>query len=586
MTIFDFLTMLGGLGMFLFGMSVMGEGLERQAGGKMKNILERLASNKVMGVLLGIVVTAIIQSSSATTVMVVGFVNSGIMQLAQAINIIMGANVGTTATAWLMSLTGLEGESFIVQILKPTTFSPVLALIGVGLYMFSKKRKHKDIGTIMLGFAILMFGMDTMSGAVAGLKNVPAFTNLMVAFTNPILGVLVGAVLTAVIQSSSASVGILQALSSTGKITFQAAIPIIMGQNIGTCVTALISSVGTNKNARRTALVHLYFNLIGTTVFLVAYYSLNAVFNFAFPPSINQAGIAIVHTVFNVLATAVLIPFSGLLEKLALLTIKDDAKSRHEENFELLDDRLLATPSVAVSQCTKLTKDMGELTVSSLNDAVSLFYKYDEELAARVEASEKQIDQYEDKLGSFLVKLSGRRLSSEDGQIVSKLLHVIGDFERISDHAASIMKSSREMNEKNIAFSSDAIKEMAVLIHAVEEAMSTAILSFEENDVVLAARVEPLEQVTDNLRNELKARHVLRLQKNQCTIELGFIYSDLIADFERVADHASNIAVCVIQVSKNIFDTHEYLETLKASGEDSYMKLYESYLKKYDLNAI
>jgi len=586
MTIFDALTMLGGLALFLFGMSVMGEGLERQAGGKMKDTLERLASSKMKGVFLGLIVTAIIQSSSATTVMVVGFVNSGIMQLGQAINIIMGANIGTTATTWLLSLTGLQGDSFLVQIFKPTTFSPLVALAGVALYMFSKNRKHKDIGTIMLGFAILMFGMDTMSGAVEGLKDVPAFTNLMTAFTNPILGVLVGAVLTAVIQSSSASVGILQALSSTGKITFQAAIPIIMGQNIGTCVTAMISSVGTNKNARRTALVHLYFNLIGTTVFLLVYYTLNAIIQFSFPPSIDKLGIAIVHTAFNVFSALILIPFSSWLEKLARMTIKDDPKNKYEESFELLDDRLLATPSVAVSQCTKLTKDMGELAVSSLNDAVSLFYNYDAQLVSRVEETEKQIDQYEDKLGSFLVKLSGRQLSMEDSQIVSKLLHVIGDFERISDHALNITRSSKEMFEKKIVFSPDAKKELAVLIHAVEEAMGMAILSFEENDVALASKVEPLEQVTDHLRNELKARHIARLQKNQCTIELGFIYSDLIGDFERVADHASNIAVCVIQVSKNIFDTHEYLEEIKSSGEDSYMKLYEGYLKKYDMNAV
>ena len=586
MDIFAVFELVGGLAMFLYGMNVMGDGLEKQAGGKLKTILEKMTSNPVKGFLLGLAVTAVIQSSSATTVMVVGFVNAGIMKLRQAIGIIMGANVGTTVTAWILSLTGLEGDSFIVQILKPSTFSPLVAFIGIVMIMFFKKESLRNIGAIAMGFAVLMFGMDMMSAAVKPLRDIPEFTSILTMFSNPILGVLAGAVLTAVIQSSSASVGILQALSDTGSVTFSSAVPIILGQNIGTCVTALLSSVGTNKNARRAAVVHLYFNLIGTTLFLVLFYAAHAILDFSFfSLPIDRMGISVVHTLFNLVSTLTLLPFAGLLEKLALLTIRDDGKDEKRKvlDEDLLDERFLASPSVAIFQSQKMTRSMATLAQSCLHQAISLIGNYDEQVAHAIEEGEDQIDLYEDKLGSYLVHLSGKSLTLQESHEVSKLLHVIGDFERIGDHAVNILKSAKEMKDKKFVFSDDAKKELDTISSAIEEVVHLATEAFIRDDLAMASQVEPLEQVVDNMKNELRARHISRLQAGECTIHNGFVFSDLITNFERVADHCSNIGVCLLRIAEDTFDTHEYLNHIKDGHNDSFEKNYQKYKEKYSL---
>ena len=586
MDIFAVFELVGGLAMFLYGMNVMGDGLEKQAGGKLKTILEKMTSNPVKGFLLGLAVTAVIQSSSATTVMVVGFVNAGIMKLRQAIGIIMGANVGTTVTAWILSLTGLEGDSFIVQILKPSTFSPLVAFIGIVMIMFFKKESLRNIGSIAMGFAVLMFGMDMMSAAVKPLQNVPEFTSILTMFSNPILGVLAGALLTAVIQSSSASVGILQALSDTGSVTFSSAVPIILGQNIGTCVTALLSSVGTNKNARRAAVVHLYFNLIGTTLFLVLFYAAHAILDFSFfSLPIDRMGISVVHTLFNLVSTLTLLPFAGLLEKLALLTIRDDGKDEKRKvlDEDLLDERFLASPSVAIFQSQKMTRSMATLAQSCLHQAISLIGNYDEQVAHAIEEGEDQIDLYEDKLGSYLVHLSGKSLTLQESHEVSKLLHVIGDFERIGDHAVNILKSAKEMKDKKFVFSDDAKKELDTISSAIEEVVRLATEAFIRDDLAMATQVEPLEQVVDNMKNELRARHISRLQAGECTIHNGFVFSDLITNFERVADHCSNIGVCLLRIAEDTFDTHEYLNHIKDGHNDSFEKNYQKYKEMYSL---
>ena len=582
MNIFDVLSLFGGLALFLFGMSVMGDGLEKSAGSKLKTILERLTSSPLKGFVLGLAVTAVIQSSSATTVMVVGFVNSGIMSLRQAIGIIMGANVGTTVTSWILSLSGIQGDSFFVKMLKPSSFSPILAVLGIVLYMFVKSSKKKDIGSILLGFAVLMFGMDTMSSAVAPLKDVPEFTNILLLFSNPILGVLAGAVLTAIIQSSSASVGILQALSATGQITFGSAIPIILGQNIGTCATAMLSSVGTNKNARRTAVVHLYFNIIGTLVFLTGFYALKTIFDFQFVnDAINQVGIAVVHTVFNLTCTAVMLPFAGVLERLACATIKDEENA--EDEFQLLDERLMVTPPVAIEQCRKLTIKMAEKSERAMDQALSLVRNFDPEVYNTVRETESRIDVYEDRLGTYLVKLSAHSLSQSDSREVSRLLHTIGDFERISDHAVDIAKAAEEMHNKEIHFSDDAQGEIDVISSAVRRVLHMSIESFTSGDVNLAFQVEPLEQVVDHLRSVMKNRHVARLQEGSCTIELGFIFSDLLTSFERVSDHCSNIAACMIELQHGSYDTHEYLNSIKNGQNSEFVEIYNDFLKEYVL---
>ena len=570
MDFFSILTLLGGLALFLYGMNVMGDGLEKVSGGKMEKILETLTSNPLKAVGLGAAVTAVIQSSSATTVMVVGFVNSGIMKLSQAVGVIMGANIGTTITSWILSLSGIQSDNFFIQLFKPTTFSPVLALIGVAFLMFAKSEKKKDIGTIFIGFAVLMFGMESMSGAVKPLADVPEFTGILTKFSNPILGLLAGMILTAVIQSSSASVGILQALCVTGAVGYSAAIPIIMGQNIGTCITALLSAIGAKKNAKRAAMVHLYFNIIGTVVFMVLFYAINAVVQFPFMnQAANAAGIAVVHTTFNVFATLLLLPFSKVLEKLAILTIRDkeeDKKETEATGMELLDSRFLDKPALAVEQSRRVAVEMANKVKDAINTAIGLIEHYDSEKAEQVLAEEEQVDRYEDGLGTYLVKLSQKDLNVKDSHDLSIMLHCIGDFERISDHAVSIMRSAKELYEKNLKFSDEALVELKVITKAVEDVVEAAVKGFETKDESIARSVEPIEEVIDELKIELKNRHVRRLRNGNCTIEQGFVLSDITASLERVADHCSNVAVCICQVQEDAFDTHSYLEKMKKNS--------------------
>ena len=581
MDIFSVLNLIGGLALFLFGMNAMGDGLEKLSGGKLEKMLEKLTSSTFKGFLVGLLVTAVIQSSSATPVMVVGFVNSGIMKLSRAVGVIMGANVGTTVTSWLLSLTGLEGDSIIIKLLKPDSFSPILAIIGVALMMFCKSQKKKDIGSILIGFAILMFGMSTMSSAVEGLAEVPEFRNILLMFSNPFFGILAGLVLTAIIQSSSASVGILQALSVTGSVTFASAIPIIMGQNIGTCVTALLSCIGAKKNAKRAALVHLYFNIIGTIVMLSIFYGINAFVHFEFlDEAIGPAGVAVVHSIFNICATAILLPFNKGLEKLARLTIKD---KDNEDDTPFIDERFLNTPAVATSQCSNMCDKMALLSEKTITDACAVLAKYSDELAEKIRDNEKKIDVYEDVLGTYLVKLCSKNLTPQDSAEASKMLHSIGDFERISDHAVNILNVSREMHEKNISFSESAIDEIDIVICALIEIIDNTIKAYVNDDYELAMRIEPLEQVIDKLVNELKLRHIKRLRDGKCTIELGFIFSDLLNDIERVSDHCSNIAVCMIQLKEESFETHEYLHEFKHDDEGTFKTDYKEYKAKYVL---
>ncbi len=585
MDIFDVLTMLGGLALFLYGMNTMGEGLTKVSGGKLERILESLTSNPIKAVLLGALVTAVIQSSSATTVMVVGFVNSGIMKLSQAIGIIMGANVGTTITAWVLSLAGIESDNFFMQFLKPSNFSPVLAVIGIIFIMFLKSQRKKDIGMILVGFAILMFGMDSMSSAVKPLADVPEFTGILTTFSNPVLGMLAGAALTAIIQSSSASVGILQALCATGSITYGTAFPIIMGQNIGTCVTALISGIGASKNARRASLVHLYFNVIGTIFFMIVFYTANAVFSFDFvAEAAGPAGIAVLHSVFNIVATVILLPFAKGIEKLAYVTIREDVEEKQKrEKSILLDERFLEQPSFAVERCKQVAVDMAGLARKALFVSVSLISKYDEKRAEKVYRLEEEVDRYEDELGSYLVKLSGRNLTEKDSHTLSMILHCIGDFERISDHAMNIENAARKLYEKKLKFSKKALEEVAVFVKAVSDILNLSVKVFEEEDAKLAGDIEPLEEVVDRLNKKVRKRHVKRLRNGKCQIEEGLVLNDLATNFERVADHCSNIGVCVIQVREDAFDTHEYLDTLD-KGKDTYFnQKYVEYKNRYQL---
>ncbi len=576
------LTLLGGICLFLFGMTVMGDALEKSAGSQLKGLLAKMTSNPLKGFILGAGVTAIIQSSSATTVMLVGFVNSGLMSLSSVIPVIMGANVGTTITAWILSLMGMGDDNFLMTMLKPTSFTPILAVIGVILYIFLKNAKKKDIGLILLGFAVLIYGMDIMSDAVSPLKDSDAFKNILLMFDNPILGVLAGALITAIIQSSSASVGILQALSITGAVTFGSAIPIIMGQNIGTCVTALISSIGANKNARRVAMVHLYFNIVGTVVLLTAFYTVNAVVGgFGFLTSaIDETYIAIVHSAFNIGCTALLLPCHKLLEKLAILTVKD--KNGTEEKVKLFDDMLLTTPSIALDQCRNVTFDMAKTSVASLKKAFSLFDKYDSRLFDEIEKEENEVDIYEDEIGSYLVKLTKCDLTERDSLEVTKLLHIIGDLERISDHAVNIAESAREIQDKKITFSTPAQGELKIMINAVIEILDASLGSFTENSLELAAKVEPLEEVVDNLKDRIKLNHVKRVQNNECTIELGFILSDLLTNLERISDHCSNIAGCVIEIAHSSLGMHGYTKALRR-GNEVYDQYYKEFSRKYSL---
>ncbi len=588
MDIFGVLTMLGGLAMFLYGMNAMGDGLSKVSGGKMEQILERLTSNKLKGVLLGALVTAVIQSSSATTVMVVGFVNSGIMKLSQAISIIMGSNIGTTMTAWILSLSGVEGDSFFIKMLKPTSFSPILAIIGIALLLFAKSEKKKDVGNILVGFAILMFGMDTMSGAVKPLADVPEFTSLFTMFTNPILGVLVGAGVTAVIQSSSASVGILQALCVTGAITYGSAFPIILGQNIGTCVTAMISSIGASKNAKRTALVHLYFNIVGTIIFMILFVVIKAAVNPAIlGEAANGAGIAVIHSIFNIGATLILLPFSQGLEKLAYMTVKDEPEDNKEEKhmdeaLRVLDIRFLDQPAYAMTLCKTAAVKMAELSKESIFTSIELLENYDEEKAHKVVELEGRVDQFEDEVGNYLMKLSSRDLTESDSKSLSMLLHSIGDFERISDHALNICESAKEKYEKGMKFSDMAQTEINTFSRAIEEIVSLAVETFSKEDQNEAKMIEPLEDVVDKLNVKLKRRHIERLRQGTCTIELGFVLSDITTNFERIADHCSNIAVSVLQ-KEDEFDSHEYLDTLEKGENTAFREKYLDYKEKYKL---
>ena len=588
MDIFAILSLIGGLALFLYGMNVMGDGLTKVSGGKLEKILEKLTSNPIKAVLLGAGVTAVIQSSSATTVMVVGFVNSGIMKLSQAVGIIMGANVGTTITSWILSLSGIESSSFFIQMLKPTSFSPILAIIGLLLMMSSKNDKHKDVGSILLGFAVLMFGMNAMSAAVEPLKDVPQFTHLLTMFTNPILGMLAGLILTAIIQSSSASVGILQALCSTGAVSFGCAIPIIMGQNIRTCVTAIISSIGASKNAKRTALVHLYFNIIGTALFMIVFYSINAFVHFDFlGDAATPAGIAVVHSIFNIAATLVLLPFAKVLEKLAYMSIKEDHTERKhgvqesEEELKKLDVRFLEQPGLAISHCMEATAYMAHMSEAALVDALGLMDQYDEEKAATVETLENRIDHFEDKIGSYVIQITNRNMLENDSAKMSVILHSINDLERISDHAVNLKESAQEMKEKGLKMSFEGSSEIMYLRRAVTDLVNLTVQALSNNDKELAREIEPLEEVIDDLSDELKRRHVIRLKEGKCTIEMGFVLTDMTTSLERIADHCSNIGVSILESSEEDMGRHAYLHSVKKEDTENFQDRYEHYRELY-----
>ncbi len=584
MDIFNALTMLGGLCLFLFGMTLMGQALERRAGGRLRALLDQMTGKPLAGFLTGLGVTAIIQSSSATTVMVVGFVNSGLMTLRQAINVIMGANVGTTVTAWLLSLGGIDGSSVWLKLLKPSSFTPVLALVGIIYFMFCRDNRKKDTGVILLGFATLMFGMETMSGAVAGLKDVPAFTQLFLAFTNPVLGVLAGAVLTGIIQSSSASVGILQALATTGAVSYAAAIPIIMGQNIGTTVTALLSSIGTNKNARRAAVVHLLFNVIGVAVLLTAFCIVRA----AFAPALldepaTMAGIAVAHSVFNILCTAMLLPAGGLLERLAVRLVPD-SKGGAQQTVEL-DERLLATPSLALSRSRAVAREMAECAVQALCAALDTLTAYTPELAQRIREDEERCDHYEDVIGTYLVRLSAQKMGRAESEEATELLKTIGDLERISDHAVNVLESAEELRAKGLSFSPAAAQELSVLAAAVREILALSLRAFEQQDAAAASDIEPLEEVIDTLKEQLRTRHILRMQQGTCSIEAGFVLSDLLTDLERTSDHCSNIAGCIIDAARHSLSLHETLRETRGESGD-FRRKFRAYADKYRLGAV
>ena len=577
MDLFQFLNLIGGLSLFLFGMNVMGQALERRAGSKLRSLLEKMTTNKFAGLLTGLAVTAVIQSSSATTVMVVGFVNSGLMTLRQAIHMIMGANIGTTVTAWILSLAGISSGNFFIQLLKPSSFTPILALIGIVQYMFCKNDKKKDTGLILLGFATLMYGMESMSAAVAGLGQVPAFRQMFLMFQNPVLGVLAGAALTAIIQSSSASVGILQALAVTGQVTY-GAVPIIMGQNIGTCITAILSSIGANKNAKRAALVHLSFNVIGTVVWLCVFCLIKWLFSPALlGESATLMGIAVAHSLFNVLCTALLLPLSRQLESLVCRLVPEGKKS---EAASELDERLLTTPPVALEQCKKVAAEMANCSVTALRQSISVLNRYTPELAKQIRAAEDLTDHYEDILGTYLVKLSTRRISAADSTEAARLLKIIGDFERIADHAVNLLQSAEELREKKMSLSRPAVKELGVLTGAVDEILGLSLDAFLKDDYSAAGMVEPLEQVIDGLKEQLRTNHILRLQKEQCSIEAGFVWSDLLTNLERVSDHCSNIAGCVMDMHEGKLNLHESLRAVKEDRE-KFAERFGQYQKKY-----
>lgn len=584
MDFFSVLSLVGGLALFLYGMDVMGDGLKKLSGSKLEMILAKLTSNRLKGFLLGFFVTALIQSSSATTVMLVGFVNSGLMNLGQTISTIMGANVGTTVTAWLLSLGSLTGTSFLIKMLKPTSFTPILAIIGVILQMAGKKDKHKYIGLIFLGFSVLIFGMDAMSESVSGLKDSPTFANILVMFQNPIMGILTGTILTAVIQSSSASVGILQALSMTGAISFSTAFPIILGQNIGTTITPILSAISGNTASKRVAFSCLYIKMIGVAIVTVLFYALNAVFKFSIMNDIVNPGyIAIVHTLFNIVSTVILLPFCSWIENLAIKTIKAKTDERKTEVFDVLDDRFLQIPSFAVEKCRELVHKMAEQSRDAFVASIDLISEYDEKKVKFIESSETEVDLYEDKIGAYLVKLSGCQLSDKDSKEVTELLHIIGDIERISDHAVNVLEVAQELNEKKVEFSPEAKKEVGVISDAVCEILIMTTKAFVELDYELAKKVEPLEQRIDKLKRRIKNNHIKRLGEGVCTVELGFILSDLLTNCERVSDHCSNVAVSMLEVESNSFEAHEYLSHVKHDGENDFFEHYAEYKKKYSI---
>jgi phosphate:Na+ symporter len=582
MSIFNVISLMGGLAFFLFGMHIMSASLEKITGGRLETTLKKMTSNPFKSLLLGAGITIAIQSSSAMTVMLVGLVNSGIMQLGQTVGVIMGSNIGTTLTAWILSLAGIESDNVFMQLLKPESFSPVVALIGIILIMGSKSGKKKDVGTIMVGFAILMYGMEVMKDAVSPLADMPEFSHLLTAFTNPLLGVLVGAVFTGIIQSSAASVGILQALSLTGSITYGMAIPVIMGQNIGTCMTALLSSIGVSRSAKRVAAVHVSFNMIGTIFCLVVFYALNAVLDFAFvTEAITPVAIAAVHTLFNVITTILLLPFSSLLEKLACRMVPD--RHNDEEEIVLLDNRLLLSPGLAIGQAREYSIQMAELAREALLTATSLMHEYDEDKALQVRQMEKQLDHLEDVLGNFLVKLSSKELTDSDSRLVTEQLHTINDFERIGDHAVNVLEAAEEIHNKGLDFTDTAKAELKNLFDALEEILNLTVESYRKNDSQEASQVEPLEEVIDDLTSEIRDRHVHRLQTGECTIEMGFVLTDLMTNCERVSDHCSNIAICVIQMKDTTFGPHDYLSELKNSAQPAFVQSYMEYQEKYGL---
>ncbi len=578
----DVIALFGGLAFFLYGMDVLSSGLERMAGGKLERALKAITSNRLKCLLLGLGITAAIQSSSAVTVMLVGLVNSGIMTLRQSIGVIMGSNIGTTMTAWILTLAGVESDNLWISLLNPENFSLIFAFIGVVMIMVCKDTKKKDIGNILAGFAVLMYGMKLMSNAVEPLSNSEGFTNLLLAFKNPILGVLVGLFITAVIQSSSASVGILQALAMTGAVSYGAAIPIIMGQNIGTCVTALISSFGVGRNAKKVAVVHIAFNVIGTVICLTIYCILDAIFNFAFADlSVDQVGIAVIHTSFNVFTTAILLPFSGMLEKFAN-KILPEIPEKKKTSSKFLDRRLLATPSIAISECDNLATNMAAIAMKTLRRSISLIYNYDKKVADKIVSSEDSLDKYEDELGTYLVQLSPEKLSDSDSLRVSKILHAIGDFERLGDHAVNLMKAAQEMHEKGISFSPAGQRELAILVDAISEILDITEEAYTKSDVRLAMRVEPLEQTIDVLVMTVKDNHVKRLQSGECSILPGFVLSDILNNLERISDHCSNIAVAVIELAHHSFDTHKYLSGIRSENQE-YRDAFDAFSAKYQI---
>lgn len=588
MDFFSLLTLIGGLALFLYGMDVMGDGLKKISGGKLEYFLEQLTSNRFKGFLLGFAVTAIIQSSSATTVMLVGFVNSGIMKLGQTISTIMGANVGTTVTSWILSLSGISGDSFFIKIFKPSSFTPILALIGVAMSMFSKNDKKRNIATILIGFAVLMFGMETMSGAMDGLKDDPRFAQILIMFSNPIMGIMSGLILTAIIQSSSASVGILQALSITGAISYATAIPIILGQNIGTTITPILSSISGNKESKRVAFTCLYIKIIGVVIVSVAFYLLNYFIKFNFmQDNVTAFEIAVIHTLFNILSTVILLPFCNQIEKLAIITIKDSdndkIQNKEDEIFAQLDNRFLSIPTFAVDKCRELTHKMAQIANEGIVKSINQLNNLDKNIEKEIYDAENLVDKYEDKISSYLVELASQNLNTSDSHEVTKLLHIIGDLERISDHSVNILESAQELSTKKIEFSQDAKNEIKVLTDAVSEILSITTNILKDNNVELSKSVEPLEQIIDKLNLKIKNNHIKRLREGDCTVEMGFILSDLLNNFERVADHCSNIALSILGVANNLFESHDYLSHIKKDGENDFFEKYDYYKSKYVL---